>query len=265
MKSKLTLEEIKNVWTARAEEHTNSHKASWSDKYAIELETQAIGKYLREGERILDIGCANGYSTLQYGIQKNISIRGIDYIPEMIEQAMRNKEAVANFLLGTVDFKVDNVLNFHEKNETYEKVVATRVIINLGDWENQAKGLSECMRVLKPKGMFLLSEATLQGWTSLNKFRREWHLPDIPMPEFNNYMDKAQVVKYLASHAELIDIINFSSTYYVGTRILKPLIIKALNQEIDVSLPEMEWNRLFSLLPSFGDYGVQELFIFQKR
>ena len=33
---------------------------------------------------------------------------------------------------------------------------------------------------------------------------------------------------------------------------------------IDAADPRMEWNRWFSQLPSWGDYGTQKLFVFQK-
>ena len=33
---------------------------------------------------------------------------------------------------------------------------------------------------------------------------------------------------------------------------------------LNVADPNMEWNRWFSQLPPWGDYGIQELFIFRK-
>ena len=72
------------------------------------------------------------------------------------------------------------------------------------------------------------------------------------------------MTKAVDSDLQLIEISNFSSTYYVGTRVLKPLLIHALGVDIDVSDPSMEWNRWFSQLPPWGDYGVQKLFVFKK-
>jgi hypothetical protein len=62
----------------------------------------------------------------------------------------------------------------------------------------------------------------------------------------------------------LVDIADFASTYYVGTRVLKPLIIRALGAGLDVADPEAEWNRWFAQLPAWGDYGTQKLFVFKK-
>ncbi|MCB0200191.1 MAG: class I SAM-dependent methyltransferase [Anaerolineae bacterium] len=265
MSEKFGLEQIRGFWTQQALKHGTSPVASWSDKPIIEMEIREVLKHLADGDRILDIGCANGYSTIQLASQKRVNIRGLDYVPEMIEQARVHLSEVAHKLLGEVEFAIGDITALHEPAGIYDQVVVIRVIINLGDWHHQLKGLRECIRVLKPGGLLLLSEATVQGWNRMNSFRHEWGLPDVPMPPFNQYLDEEQVVEAVSSDLQLIEINNFSSTYYVGTRVLKPLLIQALGAQIDVADPDMEWNRWFSQLPALGDYGTQKLFVFRKR
>jgi len=264
MPAKLELEQIRAFWTQQANEYGESPSASWSDRMVIELEIREILKWLSDGDRILDVGCANGFSTVQFASQRKAYIRGLDYIPEMIEQARRRLSRLQGQLESTVEFAQGDVTALPEPSESYDKVVAVRVIINLGEWTHQAKGLQECARVLKRGGILLLSEATLQGWTRLNQFRREWKLPDIPMPEFNLYLDEEKVIYSVSDSLRLVELVHFASTYYVGTRLLKPLINAALGGPIDVADPEMEWNRWFAQLPAWGDYGTQKLFVFQK-
>ena len=45
---------------------------------------------------------------------------------------------------------------------------------------------------------------------------------------------------------ELMELVNFASTYFVGTRLLKPLLAQALGGKIDPADPNAEWNRWFS-------------------
>lgn len=264
MSAKLNLEQIREFWSQQAHEHGESPSASWSDRMVIEMEIREILKHLEDGERVLDVGCANGYSTVQFAAERQIHIRGLDYIPEMIDQALHRLARVRDQLRGSAEFAPGDVTALSEPDEAYDKVVSIRVIINLESWEHQLKGLQECVRVLKPGGTLLLSEATLQGWKRLNQLRREWELPDIPMPTFNQYLDEDQVIEALSGRGKLVELVNFASTYYVGTRVFKVLLNQALGGRIDVSNPEMEWNRWFSLLPPCGDYGTQKLFVFQK-
>jgi tRNA (cmo5U34)-methyltransferase len=262
---KFTLEEIRDFWTMSADEHGESPKASWSDIRVIEMEIAEIGKRLSDGDRVLDAGCANGFSTVQFAAIKDVSIVGFDYIPAMIENARRQLAAVRDRLRGRVEFSVGNLLTSEMPAGPFDKVVATRVIINLGNWETQLRGLRACAKVLKPGGCLLLSEASLQGWRNLNAFRREWGLPDIPMPAFNNYLDEERLVRDLAPEMEIRETSSFSSTYYVGTRVLKPLLARATGANVNAADPLMEWNRWFASLPPAGDYGTQKLFVFRKR
>jgi SAM-dependent methyltransferase len=257
-------EEIFDFWRSQAEVHGQSHAASWSDRYAVELEIDQLTARIRDGDRVLDIGCANGYSTLRLAARRDIEIRGVDYAPEMIAQARDALSSISS-LDARVEFAVDDITSLSEPSNRYDKVTVTRVIINLGAWDTQLRGLRESLRTVRPGGLLLLSEACLQGWEALNRFRGEWGLDPIPMPPFNNYLDHERVIDALASEARLVELSNFSSTYYVGTRVLKPLLARAVQARVDVANPDMDWNRWFAMLPPAGDYGVQSLFVFEKN
>ncbi len=262
---KFSLEQIREFWSKQAQEHGQSHVASWSDRMVINMEIREVLKHLADGDQVIDIGCANGFSTTQFASQRQIHIRGVDYIPEMIEQARSRLGELTGKLLGTVEFDMGDITALKaEPSEAYDKAIVIRVIINLHNWAAQQKGLRECVRILKPGGKLLLSEATLQGWERLNKFRREWGLADIPMPKFNQYIDEKKTIQAVAPELRLVEVVNFASTYYVGTRILKPLLIQALGAQINIADPNMEWNCWFAELPAYGDYGTQKLFVFEK-
>lgn len=264
MTSKFTQAEVYEFWTKQAQEHGQSSAASWSDHRVIEMEIHEITSRLKDGDRVLDAGCANGYSSLQFACARRIQLRGVDYIPAMIEQARQRVAGMADKLTGSVEFEVGDITQLKEASGTYDKVVVIRVLINLGTWERQVQGLRECIRVLKPGGILLLSEATEQGWRRLNAFRGEWGLDQIPMPLFNQYLDEEKVIEAAAGQMQLVELSNFASTYYVGTRVLKPLLAEASNAPVSVADPDAHWNRWFSQLPAAGDYGTQKLFVFRK-
>ena len=262
--AKYTQSQVREFWRSQAAEHGKSPAASWSDTPVIKLEIRNISNYLSDGDEVLDVGCANGYSTIHYAASHRISVLGVDYIPEMIEHA-GDRLATTSHLRGSVAFRVGNITALDLADGTFDKVITTRVIINLGEWSNQIQGILECVRVLKPGGLLLMSEATLQGWQRMNSFRKEWHLPEIPMPAFNNYLDEELVLRETEGVLTIVDIVNFASTYFVGTRVIKPLLVQALGIEVDVADPSLHWNDWFSQLPAAGDFGTQKLFVMRKR
>ncbi len=264
MTARLSNAQIYDFWSRQAAEHLQSPAASWSDFRVIEMEIEQISKHLIDGDRILDVGCANGFSSVQFAARREIKLRGLDYIPQMIDQARERVKQSGSTLRGSVEFDVGDITQLAEADSSYDKVVVIRVLINLGNWERQRRGLQECVRVLRSGGMLLLSEATLQGWARLNRLRAEWGLPEIAIPPFNEYLDQEKVIAELSGKVRLVEISNFASTYYVGTRVLKPLLRQATNAPIDVADPASEWNRWFSTLPAAGDYGTQKLLIFEK-
>ena len=59
----------------------------------IDLEIDMIGKHLKDGDRVLDIGCANGYATFrQAQSHKLTSITGLDFAATMVATAQKTKQ-----------------------------------------------------------------------------------------------------------------------------------------------------------------------------
>jgi ubiquinone/menaquinone biosynthesis C-methylase UbiE len=259
-----TPEQVRAFWTEQAQQHGGAAEASWSDVRVMEMEVDNIVEHLGRDERVLDVGCANGYSTIAYAARGGGRVHGIDYIPEMIEQAEARRATLPGELAERLSFAVGDILDLREADATYDALVVTRVLINLGSWERQASALDECLRVVKPGGLVLLSEATVQGWRALNDFRAEWKLGPIAVPPFNTYLDEARVMEAVRGRGELVELRNFASTYYVGTRVLKPLVDAALGGRVDVADPLAHWNRFFAGLPAAGDYGTQKLFVIRR-
>jgi ubiquinone/menaquinone biosynthesis C-methylase UbiE len=162
--ARFTQDEIRSFWNNQAAEHGQSPSASWSDHRVIEMEIREITKHLEDGDRVLDVGCGNGYSAVQLASARKIRLRGLDFVPAMIAAARERAAAMATTIVGSVEFDVGDITQLNEPSASYDKVVVIRVLINLGTWARQLEGLKECVRVLRPGGTLLLSEATVQGW-----------------------------------------------------------------------------------------------------
>jgi len=265
-RSRLAPDEIRALWTSHASEHGLDPASSWSDLRAIELEIAAISTYLEAGGDVLDAGCGTGLSTAHYAALPGVQTLGIDYIPEMIELARTRREQLPEDVRARVDFRVGDVLGLDLPDASFDRVVSTRVVINLAKPHEQRRAVAELARVLRPGGLLLLSEATVQGWTKLNDLRADWGLPAIGVPSFNLYLDQDEVIDFAVSELGLepLGIEDFASSYYVATRVLKPLLARSAAGEIDAADPKAEFNRWASLLPAAGDYGTQKLFVFRR-
>ena len=265
MKAKLDDAGIKQYWSEQARRHGSSHCASWSDAQAIEIEKRVIEPHLRDGATVLDIGCSNGHATLTYAQHADIDITGMDYVPEMVSAARENLEALGPSLRGRARFETGDIRALPFADESFDTVITTRVVINLQNPEAQVQGIRECLRVARPGGTVLLSEATIQGLEALNRLRAELGQKPLSMPSFNLYLDAQSIQAGDWGPGVSVEAVDFSSTYYLFTRVLKPLLEHLPGSLVKAVDPLSEVNRLAAQLPSWGDYGVQKLFILRKN
>ena len=263
-RSGLSAAEIHAYWSSQAQQHGLDPTSSWSDRRAIELEIDAISAWISDALEILDAGCATGYSTARYAAATAGSALGVDYVPEMVAHALERRDGLPSEIRSRLDFRVGDVRKLELEGETLDRVVSTRVVINLSEREEQARALREFARVLRPGGLLLLSEATLQGLERLNALRSEWGLPAIGVPGFNLYLDEDTLAESASPQLDLERVENFASSYFVATRVFKPLLARLSETDIDVADPDAEFNRWAAQLPAAGDYGTQKLFVFRK-
>jgi ubiquinone/menaquinone biosynthesis C-methylase UbiE len=214
---------IKQHWDSQAETHGASHCASWGDNFAVELEIETIGRFLREGDNVLDVGCANGYSTLAQAAQRGIgSIVGVDFSDKMIEQARNRKPDPAPQC--PVSFEVGDIRSLPFDDGRFDAVYTTRVLINLPTWEEQIRGIEECLRVCRAGGTVVFSEAFWEPLVLLNAIRALKQLAPLVEHDFNRYLKKERLERYLRERGLAFEVVDFSSVYYLGSRFLRELV-----------------------------------------
>jgi len=83
---------IEKFWSENANKYKGSHWASWGDNFSIDLEIGVISRHINNGDMVLDVGCANGYSTFKQKDRHSINIVGVDFCYNMVKVAHERME-----------------------------------------------------------------------------------------------------------------------------------------------------------------------------
>lgn len=254
---------IKEYWESQGDKHLDSHWASWGDNWMLDLEIETISSCLRPGESVLDVGCANGYSTfLQAEKSKLRSLIGVDYAEKMISAAQKTLQGYDGET--DISFEVGDVQKLRFESNFFDAVYTTRVLINLPTWEQQKIAIEECLRVTRPKGRVIFSEGFWEPLVLLNTMRTIKHLPPLVEHDFNRYLKLSKLKEFLQAKNLNFQIIDFSSIYYLGSRFLRDLITDpdaypGFTNPINKIFYEIE--KEFS----GGGFGIQQAVIINKN
>lgn len=254
---------IREYWESQGKTHGESHWASWGDNWMIDLEIDAIGKHIKDGDAVLDIGCANGYATFRQAESHKLkSITGIDFAANMVAAAQTAKQKKG--LGSEVTFIEGDVRSLQFPDNAFDVAYTTRVLINLPTWEQQMQGIAECIRVVKPNGTIVLSEGFWEPLMLLNAMRTLTKLPPLVEHDFNRYLKRSSLEEYLRKLKLAYQFDDFSSIYYLGSRFLRELVTDpaaypGFSNPINKLFYEIE--KQFS----GGGMGVQQAVVIKKR
>ncbi len=253
---------IHGFWEGQARTHGASHVASWGDNFMIALEIETIGKHLRDGDAVLDVGCANGYSTFRQLEHRQFrQMVGIDFSGAMIAAA--RAAASERGLNGQVEFREGDVRHLDFPDSSFDVVYTTRVLINLPTWEQQVQGIRECLRVARPGGTVVLSEAFWEPLVLLNAVRTLCRLVPLVEHDFNRYLKKPRLEALLSSLKLDFAVEEFSSVYYLGSRLLRELVTDA-SAYPGYSNPINEVFYRIERDYSGGGFGIQQAYVIRK-
>ncbi len=117
---------------------------------------------LRSGDKVLDVATGSGNTALS-AARRFCEVIGLDYVPELIEQARSRAEAER---LG-VSFEVGDAENLPYADGSFDVVLSTLGVMFAPD---QEKAASELLRVCRPGGKIGLANWTPDGYIG-NMFR----------------------------------------------------------------------------------------------
>jgi SAM-dependent methyltransferase len=246
-------------WSERARLYGNDPRANTNDVWLREVEIDYVNRAIQSSsaQRILDFGCANGFSTRRLA-QANPSraFVGVDINEEMIRVAREGaeREPIAN-----LEFRWLDVLR-EPLDETFDFIYTIRVFQNIDGLETQKRIADLLFELMRPGGLFLYIESYLDGYLRLNEDRDKMGLTALPIhPHLSLLTD--QFDGYIATKAKLLNRDFVSSTYYLVTRLIYSYIAKMNDESIDYNHP---LHQVAAMVPQIGDYGPQRASLYVK-
>lgn len=137
----------------------------------------AVLEATREGDRILDVGSGGGQLALDLKTKKeSLRLTGVDLSSSQVDRA-RRRGAKAR---AHVSFLQASALDLPFADGSFDLVYSVDC---LKHWPDRARGLRECVRVIRPGGTLLLTEIDRE--TTLRnglRFARTWKFPSLLKP-----------------------------------------------------------------------------------
>ena len=248
--------DVQAFWNSRA---GLGQWAGTRDVTAKQLEMEALAAQVRDGMRVLEVGCGNGITALEIARRHHVRIVAIDFAQDMISAA--RKLAEGQELKGAVEFKVGDVRQMAGIAERFDLIYTERVLINLPDWPAQRQALADVTAVLAPGGVYAMCENSQDGLDCLNTLRARAGLPAIQPPWHNRYFRDAELATVHLPGIQLEATHHYSATYYFLSRVVNAWLAARDGKEPDYEAPV---SQLALKLPSFGECGQGRLWLWRK-
>jgi ubiquinone/menaquinone biosynthesis C-methylase UbiE len=208
----------REFWQRQAKDFGRSVTAVNYDPLEEELEFLFLGRFFRDGEKILDLGCGNGRTTLFLAENfPDALVTGVDFVPEMIEIA---REEARNRGVKNVTFSVHDASLPGPRGlspGSFDKILTKRLLINLKG-EKKFTAIENIHALLADGGRYIMVECFREPLDRVNAIRREFSLEPIQVKEFNEYLEM-HFLEAMAHRFVVEEVLDFESLYYFISRI----------------------------------------------
>jgi ubiquinone/menaquinone biosynthesis C-methylase UbiE len=251
-----TIDDVRAFWNSRA---GLGQWAGSRDVMLKQLEMMAISSYLKDGMRILEVGCGNGITAIEAAKRFNVDITGIDYAEEMITAARGLAEGQS--YKGKLRFAVGDLNSMEDIAGGFDLIYTERVLINLESWDAQRNAIARITRLLKKGGLYVMCEHSQDGLDRINELRAASGLAKIDPPWHNRYFRDGELETFSEPGVQLEGINYFSSTYYFISRVVNAWLSAREGKEPDYDAPI---NQLAMSLPSIAQFGQGRIWLWRR-
>jgi ubiquinone/menaquinone biosynthesis C-methylase UbiE len=261
---------IKQYWDERARgTEPSSAQATTYDVFLRDLEIakfkQKISEAsLPEGATVIDLGCGDGYSTVNVAADfPALRFIGIDWSEDMLALA-RKRCAAQHGLSERMAFRRGDMRRLSEclEAEKFEVFLTSRSLINLMFAEEQYGTIAQIAEHLKPGGYYFCIENFMQGQHNFSQLRAAMGLPEIPVRWHNNFFDEREFVARTARHFDSLVFDSFLSSYYLATRVIYSAGCSLVGEEPDYFHPI---HQTAGKLPPMGDFCPIKLVSMRRK
>jgi len=228
----MDVEKVKAFWQARAAaDELAEGEVTHRDIWQRWLEIETIKKFVGKTDRVLDVGCGNGFTTKRLAPLVS-EIVGMDYSEEMIRRAQKDVPAGASFKVASVTELSPATAGM------FTVVVSERCLINLASWEHQKQALANIASVIRPGGRFIFVEGCKDGRDNLNRMRQSAGLQPMPPVWHNIDFERQPTLDQLSRWFDLEHDLHFGVYDFVA-RVVHPLVVAPEEPRYDSRINEV--------------------------
>jgi ubiquinone/menaquinone biosynthesis C-methylase UbiE len=242
-----SVRDIRAFWNSRA---GLGQWAGSRDTTAKQLEIEAIAGHVRDGQRVLDVGCGNGVTAIELARRFAVRLTGVDYAEDLLTAA--RDLAQGQPLRGTLHFQAGDVGRLEGHAGRFDLVYTERTLINLPDWPAQRAAITGLVGCLDAGGLFVMCENSQDGLDEINHFRACLGLAKIAPPWHNRYLRDAELAGLSFPGVTFEGVEFYSSTYYFLSRVVNAWLAAQEGKEPSY---EAAINQLALRLPPLGEFG----------
>ncbi len=144
----------------------DTYKNATTDVGLWASEKYAIGTYFNKSDRILDVGCGAGRTTLAMDKLGFHTVLGIDLNPAMID--------AARTIAPTLKFRIGDATDLASQDNRFDAVLFSfNGIMTIPERKNRIQAFREIHRVLRPNGVFIFTTHDREADGKFHEFWQE--------------------------------------------------------------------------------------------